>query len=207
MKIEEAVETAADINALAERAADAFYGMAVKYGTGKFPRNLRKSRNWPKFVHIARKAMVCKVDVTRYVEAAFENTMLKHPIVLVADILTYNPANVEKVANAEVELKNSPKDMWNMLSCKLLDMAFALDGESKSSILNNELYGFPAWFRVFFPDVPDENILARWSDIAHEELHDNPVLEAYLKNKRPDTFALLDRIIEVFNAGEESGNE
>ena len=194
-KIEEMGETAANLDAMAVAAATTYYENAVKYGTGRYPRGgLRKSKSWPRFMQIARICMTHKIPVEVFVSAAFTKTMERHPVVTVADICRFNPDNLRQ--KPAPDGSPCPQDLWNLLSCKLLDMLFALDGvKDAEELLGSTMYGFPAWFRVFSPDRPPADIIAHWGDLAWEELTANPQLEKYLKARRPETYKLLQSVI------------
>lgn len=203
MSLQEISATAALVDASAAAAANTYYDNAVRYGVAKYPRSgIRTTRNWPRFVQIAKMCIASGTPVESFVTAAFLKTLERHPMVTAADICKYDPRAV--VANAEEDRKAgvaaakiAPIDMWNMLSCKLLDMVFALDGiKDTMTLLDNAMYGFPAWFRVFSPERPPEDIIVHWGDIAFDELSSNPSLEEYLKSKRPDTYKLLKSVAD-----------
>lgn len=196
MSIEELSSTAADIEASAAQAATTYYDLAVKYGVAKYPRyGIKKGRNWTTFTNIARKCVLAKVDVTQFVTSAFNKVLAKHAIVTVSDIASCDPKST--LTKEESAPGISPKEMWNMLSCKLLDMVFSLDGvKNKVDILENSMYGFPAWFRVFSPNVPPYGIITRWGDLAYEEISENSELSSYLQLKRPETYELLQSVIK-----------
>jgi hypothetical protein len=194
MGIGEITDTAATLDAMAATAATTYYEHAVKYGVSRYPRNgFRKTRNWPRFMQIARICLTHKIPVEVFVSAAFMKTLSRHPMVTVADICAFSPDNL---LQKQPDGAPCPQDMWNMLSCKLLDMVFALDGaKDAQELLDSSMYGFPAWFRVFSPDKPPEDIIAHWGDLAYEEMSENPKLDEYLKAKRPDTYKLLKSVI------------
>lgn len=196
-KAEEVAVEAAAIDAAAMEAAKKFYENAVRYGLMKYPsRNLRAGRNWATFVRIARKCITKEVPVDRFVDASFVYVMNRHPMVTAADICACEP---EEVLRSEDGLGGSasPKELWNMLSCKLLDMVFALDGtpKSKVEILDNPMYGFPAWFRVFSPEGTVPQLILHWGDVAFDELYEDPRLSSYLEKKNPVTFRILNTVM------------
>lgn len=196
MSITELSDAAANIDAMAEAAASTFYELGVKFNIFGYPkRNVRKSRNWPKFVQIARKCLLSKVSVEAFVTAAFKKTLEHHAIVTVNDI---NTCNVDILGKQdEYQDTASPQDLWNMLSCKLIDMLFAIDGvKGTQELLDSSMYGFPAWFRVFSPEKPPQDIIVHWGDIAYDEMLENKKLEEYLKNKRPETYNLLKSVVK-----------
>ena len=196
MSITELSDAAANIDAMAEAAASTFYELGVKFNIFGYPkRNVRKSRNWPKFVQIARKCLLSKVSVEAFVTAAFKKTLEHHAIVTVNDISTCNVDIIGK--QDEYQGTASPQDLWNMLSCKLIDMLFAIDGvKGTQELLDSSMYGFPAWFRVFSPEKPPQDIIVHWGDIAYDEMLENKKLEEYLKNKRPETYNLLKSVVK-----------
>jgi len=191
--VEEVADSAADLDAIATQAAKTYYDMAVKYGVSKYPLyGFRKSRYWNRFMQIARICKMNEIPVDVFVIAAFRKTMERKTIVTPTDICAFNVENFRQKVGEGL----CPDDMWNMLSCKLIDMVFALDCKGTMDILDNAMYGFPAWFRVFSPETPPADIIARWGDIAHEEISSNKALAAYLKAKRPDTYLLLDEVVQ-----------
>jgi hypothetical protein len=196
MSITELSDAAANIDAMTEAAASTFYELGVKFNIFGYPkRNVRKSRNWPKFVQIARKCLLSNVSVEAFVTAAFKKTLEHHAIVTVNDINTCNVDILSK--QDEYQGTASPQDLWNMLSCKLIDMLFAIDGvKGTQELLDSSMYGFPAWFRVFSPEKPPQDIIVHWGDIAYDELLENKKLEEYLKNKRPETYNLLKSVVK-----------
>lgn len=196
MSISEISDTAATLDAMAMAAATTYYEHAVKFGIASFPKtSFRKSRNWPKFMQIARICLNNNVPVEVFVAAAFTRTMEHHSFVTVNDICSYNADNLKQGGgNAQGPC---PQDMWNMLSCKLLDMLFALDGVKDAlDLLDSSMYGFPAWFRVFSPEKPPQDIIVHWGDLAFEELSENPGLDEYVRAKRPETYALLKSVVD-----------
>lgn len=200
-------EQAATLDASSMAAAESYYENTVRLGVNiKRPRDVRKTSNWSRFQQIARKCIIAKVDVRRFVTAAFEDTILRHPMVTVQDICQHDPKTVfrsqDGIANA-----TPPKDLWNLLSCKLLDIAFAVgtdESRSRIAFLDSPTYGFPAWFRVFFPEVPSPDIIVHWGDLAYEELLEDPALETYLKGLRPKTSELLKSVVSQLDKGNTS---
>lgn len=196
MSVEEISDTAATLDAMAVAAATAYYENAVKFGIAKYPKGgFRKTRNWPKFMQIARICLNNNIPVEVFVAAAFKRVMEQHTFVTVSDICSFNVDNLKQ--GPDMSGGSCPQDMWNLLSCKLLDMRFALDGiKSITDLLDSSMYGFPAWFRVFSPDKPPHDIIVHWGDLAFEELTENPKLDEYLRNKRPDTYSLLKSVVK-----------
>lgn len=197
MSIDEISNTAANLEAMGMAAATTYYDLAVKYGITKYPKGgVCKSRNWNRFMQIARMCESQRIPVEAFVTGAFLHTMESHPFVTVADICKVRPDNLAGSKESSGGEAN-PQDLWNLLSCKLLDMVFAIDGiKSKTDLLDNAMYGFPAWFRVFSTEKPCEDIIVHWGDLAYEELMDNLTLLEYIKKKRPATFKLLQRVIK-----------
>lgn len=194
MKITEVESAAADLDAMSVQAATVYYECAVKYGVGKYPREgVRKARNFPTFVKVARLCMHKGIDPSDFVEAAFFETMARHSVVTARDILSFKPEDINR--DGMHISSSSPADLWNMLSCKLVDMVFSMDGVGKDEALDNPMYGFPAWFRVFSPESASSRLIAHWGDLAHEELADNAELKKFLKAKRPATHRLLSKVM------------
>jgi hypothetical protein len=196
MEIEEIAESAALIDATAEAAARTYYEHAVKFGMAKWPRyGLRKSRNWSRFEQIARMCILHKIPVEAFVTAAFTRAMERHSLVTVGDVCMFNPDNL--TSGSFDKGTSCPQDLWNMLSCKLIDMLFAIDGvKGTQELLDSSMYGFPAWFRVFSPEKPPHDIIVHWGDIAYEEMTENQKLHEYLKKKRPETYNLLKSVVK-----------
>lgn len=197
MSIHELSETTATLEAMAMTAANTYYDTAVKYGLSRYPKlGVKRSRNWPRFMQIARICMNGNIPVESFVTAAFLRTMERHPVVSVNDICSFDPSNMSSDGSVS-EAHTSPQDLWNMLSCKLLDMVFSIDGVSdKLTLLDNPMYGFPAWFRVFSPETPPPDILVHWGDLAIDDLNRDLKLKNYIEAKRPKTLELLKLIIE-----------
>lgn len=201
MGIEELKDSAADIAAMTDAAATTFYDCAVKFGVGKYPRGgIKKARSWNTFLKIARGCLASGVPVEAFVEGAFTTEVQKHSVVAPSDILRYSPKSFTKSnggASDEASASAGPIEMWNLLSCKLLDMVFSLEGiRDKRELLDNPMYGFPAWFRVFSPERPIGDIIVHWGDLAHAEMKENPTLDSYLKKRRPDTYGLLREVVK-----------
>jgi len=196
MSVEEIGDTAATLDAMATTAATTYYEYAVKYGIASYPKTtFRKSRNWPRFMQIARICLNHKFPVDVFVAAAFTHALERHSFVTVNDICAFNIDNFKNKSGPASG--PCPGDMWNMLSCKLLDMLFALDDVKNTlELLDNSMYGFPAWFRVFSPEKPPQDIIVHWGDLAFEELSENPALDEYVKNKRPETYNLLKSVVD-----------
>jgi hypothetical protein len=196
MEIEEIAESAALIDATAEAAARTYYEHAVKFGMAKWPRyGLRKSRNWPRFGQIARMCILHKIPVEAFVTAAFTRAMERHSLVTVGDICMFNPDNL--TSGAFDRGTSCPQDLWNMLSCKMIDMRFALEGVRDTlELLDNSMYGFPAWFRVFAPEKPVQDLIVHWGDLAWDELSENKPLDEYIRAKRPETYELLKSVVK-----------
>jgi hypothetical protein len=196
MSINELSDAAANIDAMAEAAASTFYELGVKFNIFGYPkRNVRKSRNWAKFVQIARKCLISKVSVEAFVTAAFKKTLEHHAVVTVNDINTCNVDILSK--QDEYQGTASPQDLWNILSCKLMDVWFTTDGsKSIQEVLDGSMYGFPAWFRVFFSEKIPHDIIVHWGDVANDEIVENKKLEEFLKNKRPETYNLLKSVVK-----------
>jgi len=196
LSVEELAEAAATLEATAETAGRTYYEHAVKYGMAKWPRlGLKKSRNWPRFMQIARMCMAHKIPVEAFVTAAFMRAMERHSLVTVGDVCMFNPDNI--TSGVLGKGTSCPQDTWNMLSCKLIDMRFALDGVRDTlELLDSTMYGFPAWFRVFSPEKPPQDIIVHWGDLAWEELKEDRPLGEYVKAKRPETYKLLESVVK-----------
>lgn len=196
MEIEEIAESAALIDATAEAAARTYYEHAVKFGMAKWPKyGLRKSRNWSRFEQIARMCILHKIPVEAFVTAAFTRAMERHSLVTVGDVCMFNPDNL--TSGSFDKGTSCPQDLWNMLSCKMIDMRFALEGVRDTlELLDNSMYGFPAWFRVFAPEKPVQDLIVHWGDLAWDELSENKPLDEYIKAKRPETYELLKSVVK-----------
>lgn len=200
MGIEEIKASAADIAAMADAAATTFYDCSVKYGTGKYPRmGIRKAKSWSTFARIARSCLAKGIPVEAFVTAAFQKELGRHAVIAASDIAKYDPKKVtlDSSITEGVTGTVAPAELWNLLSCKLLDMVFAIDGvKNKLDLLDSPMYGFPAWFRVFSPERPVGDIIVHWGDLAFDELKENIALDEYLKKKRPESYRLLKEVVK-----------
>lgn len=194
MGVEDVADYTATLDAMAVTAASTFYEFAAKFGVLRRPKiNIRKSKNWANFMKIARMCLATKMPVETFVEKAFMRTLERHSLVTISDIAAYTPKQL--AGQQESSDEKNPQDLWNLLSCKLLDMVFAGVGANAIDILDNSMYGFPAWFRVFSPDEPCGDIIVHWGDLAYEEISSNPKLHEYVKAKRGETYNLLKAVI------------
>lgn len=189
---------AMDLDASAMAAYNAYYSCVCEHKTGKFPkRDARKSRNWRTFIRIAEDCKLNSCDVTRFVQKAFAYVYKKHTVVTPSDVanvdhyeLFHKPADV-------ISGHADPSELWTSLSVKIMDIVFSsgVKGKKCREFLDDPIFGFPAWFRVFFPVEIPRDIIVHWGDLALEELVDNPALDAYLQKRRPGTYDLLKTVV------------
>lgn len=188
---------AMDLDASAMAAYNAFYCCICEHKTGKFPRrDARKSRNWRTFIRIAERCKQQNCDVVRFVQQAFVHVYAKHTVVTPADLLDVKLQDLF-AGPSGTPGHADPSELWTSLSVKIMDIVFSsgVKGKKCREFLDDPIFGFPAWFRVFFPVEIPRDIIVHWGDLALEELVDNPALDAYLQKRRPGTYDLLKTVV------------
>ena len=197
MNAKELAESAALLEAGAVAAANRYYGLMVRHGLGRYPgKSVKSLSTFRNFRLMAAKCAEAGVAVEDFVDAAFLRVMDAFPVVTPRRIADLSPRDVLRSRDAEVASRPAPKDLWAMMSCKLMDMVFGGTApKGKAAVLMDPMYGFPAWFRVFAPEAPVPDLVVAWGILASEELIEDRELDAFLERTRPATHALLKSVM------------
>ena len=103
------------------------------------------------------------------------------------------PSNIAAKTSAtyfEKKKKNSelpPEELWNAAERTVTELV--VDGATEKQVLMNPMLSIPAWFRVFYPEELDSDIVATYGERAKSEITSD--LEDFLASRNKpalDTF-------------------
>jgi hypothetical protein len=165
-------------------------------------REYDRNPNWPHFLKLA---LICAArgwDPADFVRkavggprtsAALMPSDLLRPTVLNA----YRKPETDYAKDAEAEYRE----------CVGLLIARECDGNGgndERSLLLSPMSAFPAWFRVWYPESVDMDIVGAWGEIAKREISSSPETKALLERLDPAKWERLRKLLWIY-ADQEGG--
>lgn len=141
--------------------------------------------NWGSFVDIGRTCLERGWSPSEYVETVFSAMAANGGLVLPSNVAAKSSAAYFEKRKKAAELP--PEELWNASERTVTELV--VDGATEKQALMNPMLSMPAWFRVFYPEELDSDIVATYGDAAKSELTSE--LESFIATKnRPalDTF-------------------
>jgi len=179
----------------AEIAFDAFFEeQSARFGTPYPIQQYGSNRNWPVFLQLA---LICSArgwDPADYVHKTFgarnktAGSLLVGDLIKPAMLAAYNPKS--GVASSKEEY----------VSCINMLIQLESDGSDEKALLLSPLSPFPAWFRVFYPEQIDMEIVNAWSDIAKQEMSKAPGLVEFLKGLDGGKWEKIRKVLWFFDS-------
>lgn len=154
------------IDLAARKAFDAFYfeqNNRSRSGVGKM---YEEHRNWKSFLSIGRICVDNKWDPSSYVSEVFRTMAANGGIVLPGNLTT--PAAIDHYKKEQARAATLAEDAWN--SAERVVTELILNGRTEKQVLENPMLPLPSWFRVVYPEVLDQDILARYGNRAYAEM-------------------------------------
>ncbi len=173
--VEDAARLAFDAYCAARSAA---YGASVG-------RMYEENGSWPSFVEIGRACVEAGWSPSEYVDALFSELSSNGGVVLPANLATRSARGFFERRKKGQELPYA--SLWAAAERTVTDLV--LGGATEKQALMNPMISMPAWFRVFYPEDLDPDIVATFGERAKSEL--SSTLEEFIatKNKNAlDTF-------------------
>ena len=160
----------------ASAAFDAYFEEhCARFGTKPPSKTYEQNRNWPKFLQLA---LVCAArgwDPADYVHKAFGNPKRSSDTLLPGDLVSARMLDGYAPDTAKASYGEEYK------ACIGLLIDNEADGIDEHSLLMSPLTPFPAWFRVFYPEELDKEIIDVWSETAKQEISGSSALIEFLK--------------------------
>lgn len=137
-----------------------------------------QNKNWPVFVQLA---IICAArgwDPAEYIHAMFS---LKNG----TDCLLIKDLTRKKYLDAYHPGHSKPESYEEYERCVELLIQGEADGTDERSLLLSPMSAFPAWFRVFYPEQMDLEIINSWGEIAKHEIAGSSNLVSFLNRIDP----------------------
>lgn len=184
--VDEAVRSIQDsairIDRLARTAFDCFYyelNNMSRSGVGKTYEN---NRNWKQFLEIGRTCDANSWDPTDYVTTVFRTVASNGGFVLPSNLTTQSAKEYYRREKARGSY--SPQEAWTQAEMVVAELVTS--GNTEKQVLGNPMISLPAWFRVIYPEAPDEELIKRYGKRARSEIESRQDLREFatLKNHR-----------------------
>lgn len=159
-----------------------------------------RNRNWPRFLQLA---LICAArgwDPEDYVHRAFGNPKRSSEVLTPSDLVSkpvvdaYAPNTVRAAYGDEYR------------QCIELLIGNEADGIDEKSLLMSPMTPFPAWFRVFYPEEIDMDIVGAWSDTAKHEIAQSSALIEFLKETDPVKWERVRKVLWFFDEPRKEGS-
>ena len=172
----------------AEAAFDAYFEeTGARFGTPFPVKAYGENPNWPVFLQLA---VICAArgwDPSDYVRSLFRFRGAE--CILVGDLVkkrmvdSYHPNPFADDAKEEYE------------RCVELLIQGETSGSDERSLLLSPLSPFPAWFRAFYPEELDMQIVNAWGQLARQEIAQSSHLIEFLKVTSPEKWERLRKVL------------
>ena len=174
------------ISEMAEQAYDAFYTTMNELIRSPIPAvPLRQHRYADVFVRMGALCFDEGVSSVDFVKSALGRLSKSHAYTTPADIMV--PKVASKTLSDLKQQRGNADEQYKYFSRLLLEMEAA--GMSERQALVSSFTQFPAWFRIFYPESPDEKLVSAWVDMARDEIERNHSILTLLREKDEKRFA------------------
>lgn len=173
---------------------DEFYNeLGRKYGEPWPRRQYGQHTNWKAFLRVASLCVERGWDPGEFVINALQMVAKRHKYITAKDLLA--PAIVEHFAKywKTKYLLGNPEDEWIYLTQQLLGW-MDTTGATETAVLRSPLTPFPSWFRLVYPEQPDELITSVFGAEARKELSRDTRLRAFLREITPTSMIRLEQL-------------
>lgn len=150
----------------ARLAFDTFYGeLNERYRLPTPAKQYEDNRNWSVFVQLALICAARSWDIVDYIHKTLGNPKKTSNAILPSDLVSKRALDVYNPVKNEI---HSAKAEYG--ECVELLLQREAAGNNEHSLLLSPMSAFPAWFRVWYPETIQIDILEAWGDIAKQEL-------------------------------------
>lgn len=179
----------------AMRAFDAYYGTRRRvFGVDWPAKRYAEHRAWRVFMKVAALCAKEGRDVERFVTVVLEHSPKNSDAVVPNDLIGKHAEQLwAQHRNAKTV---TAQDKWAYHVRILLQVQDAT-GQSDEAILTSSFNSFPAWFRVFYPDTLDDNIVSKWGEEALAELKGDRDTVRFLRAAMPAKVEELEKRMGV----------
>jgi hypothetical protein len=169
----------------AEAAFDTYYkARASAYGSG-VGKMYDENENWPSFLAIGKTCLDRGWSPAEYVNDVFASLATNGGLVLPANLTTKSAVSYFENRLKGCELP--PEELWAASERTVTELV--VDGATEKQVLMNPMLSLPAWFRIFYPEELDSDLVATYGERAKSEL--TKELEDFIASKNQsslDTF-------------------
>lgn len=164
-----------------------------------------RSPSWPDFVHVG---LVCSArgwDPAEYVAFAFGAAFRSVSAVTPHDLASSRM--MRAFDNRPAVSHESPKDMYRKCVELLVARECGDSGSDERDLLMSPMSAFPAWFRVFYPESLDMDIIGAWGPIAKTELSASRDLVEFLQGVDASKWTKLRKVLWGYGPMSKGGAE
>lgn len=180
------------ISELAEKGYDAFYSTMNELIQSPIPAvPLRQHRYADVFVRMGALCHDEGVSTVDFVKSALGRLQKSHAYTTPADIMA--PAVASKTLAELKKQRGNADEQYKYFQRLLLEMEAA--GMTERQALISSFTQFPAWFRLFYPESPDEKMVSVWVDMARDEIERDHGILTLLREKDEKRFSNLCRAL------------
>ena len=157
----------------------------------------RNKSCWRAFLELGKLCVDKEWYPVSYVTAALQLIGKNHNMITPRDLL--HATVIKRYAE---ELERRKEETGNIADAEA-DWAYnvqtleALALSTRAQVhglLLNPTNPFPSWFRVFYADPPDSDLVKLYGDDAVAEIRKDPLLIAYLRQTRPQAMAGMEAV-------------
>jgi len=188
-----------DLVGPAQRVGELFCQLKQERASPTKRRPLRRNRyedekSRRQFYEVARMCQQQGWDIELYVRAAFDTIRKNHNYVDPKDLLRPQVSGAYAVQEVSRSLDIDPRVRLEQQIRELLIFLKLPAGLcTEHAVLFSPLTPFDPWFRVLYPEQPDETILDIYGEAARQELAQDKLLRRFARTRFPRGVAELER--------------
>ena len=191
-----------DIEGLSQAAWEAYYTTYVNRFSSRPPRignTPRTNKLYKAFVNIAKVCIDNKFDVRDYIVFCFERSQKQRIYITPNDFnnktLVSQYSHFLKSNNSTSRVELDFRDQINRLA-RYIQLVEIYSNEKEILLcVNNPFY---AWFRIFYGQVLDDELIKYYGKAAYTELHANKALRDYIRKIRPESLKAFEALFGIF---------
>lgn len=161
----------------ARLAFDAYFAARADAYGSNVGRLYEDNRDWHLFVEIGKTCLSNGWSPSEYVSKTFKEMAVNGGLVLPSNLATKTAMQAfEKRKKSETL---PPEDLWTESERVVTELV--VKGATEKQVLSNPMLSFPAWFRIFYPEELDSDLVATFGTRAKSELTNE--LEDFIRSK------------------------
>lgn len=179
----------------AQSAFDVFYEeKKARFGVSRPAREYDRNPNWPHFLQLA---LICAArgwDPADYVKKAVGGQRTSAAL-LPSDLLRPSILKAYRKPESVKDAETEYRECVGLLIARECD---GNGGNDEKSLLLSPMSAFPAWFRVWYPESVDMEIVGAWGEIAKREISSSPEIKSLLERIDPAKWEKIRKLLWIY---------